>query len=134
MNAVLKAANYEVEPYWPGLFANALEGVKVRDLITNIGSGAAAPAAAAPAAAAAAPAAAKKEEKKEEKKKAESEEEDGDMGFGKKIYFETIWKNNNFQKKLIFIFIYFIKVYSIKLCLSEMWRKKYFFKYIRLQK
>ena len=82
LNAVLKAANYEVEPYWPGLFANALEGVKVRDLITNIGSGAAAPAAAAPAAAAAAPAAAKKEEKKEEKKKAESEEEDGDMGFG----------------------------------------------------
>ncbi|CAF0741303.1 unnamed protein product [Brachionus calyciflorus] len=84
ISAVLKAANYEVEPYWPGLFANALEGVKVRDLITNIGSGAAAPAAA-PAAAAggAAPAAAaakKEEPKKEEKKKEESEDED--MGFG----------------------------------------------------
>jgi len=81
INAVLKAANYEVEPYWPGLFANALEGVKVRDLITNIGSGAAAPA----PAAAAAPAAAKKEEpKKEEKKKEEKKEEseDEDMGFG----------------------------------------------------
>lgn len=69
-----------MEPYWPGLFAKALEGVNVRDLITNVGSGAAAPAAAAPAAAAAAaPAAAKKEEKKKE----ESEEEDDDMGFGK---------------------------------------------------
>jgi large subunit ribosomal protein LP1 len=82
---VLKAANYEVEPYWPGLFANALEGVKVKDLISNIGAGAAAPAAAAPVAAA--PAAAKKEEpKKKEEKKAESEEEEGDMGFGKFLF------------------------------------------------
>ncbi len=86
----MKAANYEVEPYWPGLFANALEGVNVRDLITNIGSGvgsgaaaAAAPAAAAPSGGAA-PAGKKEEPKKEEKKKAESEDEDGDMGFGKK--------------------------------------------------
>ena len=71
----------DVEPYWPGLFAKALEGVDIKDLITNIGSGVgAAPAAggAAPAAGGAAPAAeAKKEEKKEE-----SEEEDDDMGFG----------------------------------------------------
>ena len=69
----------EVEPYWPGLFAKALEGVDIKELITNIGPGAgAAPAAAAPAAGGAAPAAeAKKEEKKEE-----SEEEDDDMGFG----------------------------------------------------
>jgi large subunit ribosomal protein LP1 len=43
----LKAANVEVEPYWPSLFAKALEGVDVKNLITNIGSGAgAAPAAA----------------------------------------------------------------------------------------
>jgi large subunit ribosomal protein LP1 len=49
-----------VEPYWPGLFANALEGVKVADLVTSMGSGAgSAPAAAAPVAAAAAPAAKK---------------------------------------------------------------------------
>lgn len=71
-----------MEPYWPGLFAKALEGVNVRDLITNIGSGVgAAPAGgAAPAsAAAAAPAEAAKEEKKEE----EPEESDDDMGFGK---------------------------------------------------
>lgn len=71
-------------PKQKGLFSNALEGVKVKDLITNIGSGAGA----APAApAAAAPAAGKKEEakkeepKKKEEKKPESDEE-GDMGFG----------------------------------------------------
>lgn len=80
----MKAANVEVEPYWPGLFAKALEGVNVKDLITNIGSGVgAAPAAAGVAAAGAsgdaAPAA---ESKKEEKKKEpESEESDDDMGF-----------------------------------------------------
>uniref|UniRef100_A0A1L8DS83 Large ribosomal subunit protein P1 n=1 Tax=Nyssomyia neivai TaxID=330878 RepID=A0A1L8DS83_9DIPT len=81
ISTILKAANVDVEPYWPGLFAKALEGINVKDLITNIGSGAgAAPAAGAPAAAAAAeaPAAAKKEEKKEE----EPEESDDDMGFG----------------------------------------------------
>ena len=60
------------------------------ELITNLGSGAAAPSAAAPAAAApaasSAPAAAKKEEpKKEEKKKEESEDED--MGFGKVFFY-----------------------------------------------
>jgi large subunit ribosomal protein LP1 len=74
----LKAANVEVEPYWPGLFAKALESCNVKELITNIGSGVgAAPAAtAAPAAAAAAaPAAAKKVEE-------EKEESDDDMGFG----------------------------------------------------
>lgn len=80
ISTILKAANVDVEPYWPGLFAKALEGINVKDLITNIGSGAgAAPAAsAAPvAAAAAAPA-------KEEKKKVESEPEDSDddMGLG----------------------------------------------------
>ena len=84
LSAILKAAGYDVEPYWPGLFANALEGVKVHDLISSLGAGAAAPAAAAPAAgpakaAAAAPAAKKEEPKKEEKKE---EEEDDDMGFG----------------------------------------------------
>ena len=63
----MKAANVEVEPYWPGLFAKALEGVNVKDLITNIGSGVGA-----------APAAEKKEEKKKEE---EPEESDDDMGF-----------------------------------------------------
>ncbi|CAG4929876.1 unnamed protein product [Parnassius apollo] len=73
-----EAAAVDVELYWPGLFAKAFEGVNMRDLITNIGSGVgAAPAVdGAPAAAsAAAPAA---EPAKEEKKEEEPEE----MGFG----------------------------------------------------
>ncbi|KAL9705608.1 hypothetical protein quinque_009126 [Culex quinquefasciatus] len=82
ISTILKAANVEIEPYWPGLFAKALEGINVKDLITNIGSGVGsgggAPAAGG-AAAAAAPAAA---EKKEEKKEEEPEESDDDMGFG----------------------------------------------------
>merc|ERR1712124_186892 len=76
LTTILKAAGVEVEPYWPGLFCKALESCNIKDLITNVGSGAGA----APAAGGAAPAA---EEKKEEKKKEESEEEeDDDMGFG----------------------------------------------------
>ena len=79
----MKAANVEVEPYWPSLFAKALEGVDVKALISNIGSGAgAAPAAAGPVAAAGPAAAEKKEEKKEE---SEAEGSDDDMGFGKII-------------------------------------------------
>ncbi|XP_045761266.1 60S acidic ribosomal protein P1 [Maniola jurtina] len=82
ISTILKAANVDVEPYWPGLFAKALEGINVRDLITNIGSGVgAAPAGGAPAAAAAAAAPAA-EAAKEEKKEEEPEESDDDMGFG----------------------------------------------------
>ena len=79
LQTLLKAAKVDVEPYWPGLFAKALESCNVKELITNIGSGVGSgPAAAAPAAAGGdAPAA-----KKEEAKKEESEEEDDDMGFG----------------------------------------------------
>jgi len=87
--SILKAANYEIEPYWPGLFAGALEGVKVTDLIKNIGS---APVAAAPTQAAATTGAADdkkaaggKDAPKKEEKKPEKEESDGegdDMGFG----------------------------------------------------
>lgn len=82
IQTILKAANVEVEPYWPGLFAKALETTNIRDLITSIGSGAGAPAAApsgaaAPAAAAAAPAAAPKAKEPEPE-----EESDEDMGLG----------------------------------------------------
>ena len=80
LSTILKAAKVDVEPYWPGLFAKALESCNVKELITNVGSGAGAAPAAAPAAGGAAAAAGdapKKEEKKEE-----SEEEDDDMGFG----------------------------------------------------
>ncbi|XP_065577325.1 large ribosomal subunit protein P1 [Artemia franciscana] len=80
VNTILRAAGVSVEPYWPGLFTKALEGLDLKSMITNVGSGVgAAPAAGGAAAATEAPAA--KEEKKEEKKE-ESEEEDEDMGFG----------------------------------------------------
>jgi large subunit ribosomal protein LP1 len=35
---ILKTVNYEIEPYWPGLFASALEDVNITDLIKNVGS------------------------------------------------------------------------------------------------
>ncbi|KAH8020371.1 hypothetical protein HPB51_001004 [Rhipicephalus microplus] len=61
ISTILKAAGVEVEPYWPGLFAKALEGLDLKSLISNVGSGVgsgpAAGAAPAAAAAAAAPAA-----------------------------------------------------------------------------
>ncbi len=81
IHTILKAAKVEVEPYWPGLFAKALEGVNVKDLLSNVGSGVGAAGAAAPAAggAAAAAPAAKEEAKKEE---SAAEESDDDMGFG----------------------------------------------------
>jgi large subunit ribosomal protein LP1 len=49
IQTILKAAK---EPYWPGLFAKALEGVNVKDLLSNVGPGVGA-AGAAPAAGAA---------------------------------------------------------------------------------
>merc|ERR1712242_596894 len=72
IQTILKAAGVDVEPYWPGLFAKALESCNVKELITNVGSGVeAAPAAggAAPAAGGAAAAEEKKEEKKKSQKK-----------------------------------------------------------------
>ena len=39
IQTIRKAASVNVEPYWPGLFAKALKGINVKDLITNIGSG-----------------------------------------------------------------------------------------------
>merc|ERR1711963_203234 len=82
INTILKAAKVDVEPFWPGLFAKCCESIDVKELISNVGSGAgsapaaggAAPAAAADAGAAAPAAEAKKEEPEEES--------DDDMGFG----------------------------------------------------
>ncbi|XP_013168485.1 PREDICTED: 60S acidic ribosomal protein P1 [Papilio xuthus] len=82
ISTILKAAGVDVEPYWPGLFAKALEGVNVRDLITNIGSGVGAAPAPGGAPAAASAAAPSSEPAKEEKKEEEPEESDDDMGFG----------------------------------------------------
>merc|ERR1712071_97652 len=40
MSTILKAADVKVEPYWPGLFAKALEGIDAKALISSVGSGA----------------------------------------------------------------------------------------------
>ena len=83
ITTILKAAGVEVEPYWPGLFAKALESCDLKSLITTVGSGvgAAGPSAAgvgAPAAGGAAPAT----EAAPAKEPEPESEEDDDMGFG----------------------------------------------------
>ncbi|EQB58742.1 60s Acidic ribosomal protein [Colletotrichum gloeosporioides Cg-14] len=80
LQTLIKAAKIEeVEPIWFSLFAKALEGKDVKDLLSNVGSGGgAAPAAAGAAAGGAATEAAAEEAPKEEEK----EESDDDMGFG----------------------------------------------------
>ncbi|RGP64803.1 60s acidic ribosomal p1 [Fusarium sporotrichioides] len=80
LQTLIKAANVEeVEPIWTSIFAKALEGKDVKDLLVNVGSGgAAAPAAGGGAAAGGAADEAAPEEAKEEEK----EESDEDMGFG----------------------------------------------------
>jgi large subunit ribosomal protein LP1 len=81
IQALIKAANVvDVEPIWASLFAKALEGKDVKDLLSNVGSGGGAAAPAAGGGAAAAGGAA--EEVKEEAKEEEKEESDDDMGFG----------------------------------------------------
>ncbi|CAO2835392.1 60S acidic ribosomal protein P1-like [Amaranthus tricolor] len=76
---LVKAANVEIESYWPSLFAKLCEKKNIEDLILNCGAGGgAAPVAAVAAGGGAAPAA---EEKKEEKKEEAKEESDDDMGF-----------------------------------------------------
>ncbi|XP_043847935.1 60S acidic ribosomal protein P1-like [Dromiciops gliroides] len=86
INALIKAAGVNVEPFWPGLFAKALNNVNIASLICNIAVGGPAPAAGGAAhaggAAPASTAAPAEEKKKEEAKKEESEESDDDMGFG----------------------------------------------------
>merc|ERR1712137_1210608 len=68
LQALISAAKVpEIEPIWTSLFAKALEGKDVKDLLLNVGSGGAAAAADAPA---------------EEKAEEEKEESDDDMGFG----------------------------------------------------
>ena len=74
---VIKASGNEVEAYWPTLFAKALKGQNIDDLLSNIGSApVASVAVAAPVAAAGG---AKAADKKVEEKPKE-EEADVDMG------------------------------------------------------
>merc|ERR1712121_129179 len=77
MAKIIAAANVNVETFWPGLFAKALQGRNIGDLICNVGSAPAAGGAAPAAAGGDAPAAAA-----EEKKEESDEESDDDMGFG----------------------------------------------------
>ncbi|KAF2013837.1 ribosomal protein 60S [Aaosphaeria arxii CBS 175.79] len=81
LQSLIKAAGIDsVEPIWTSLFAKALEGKDVKDLLLNVGSGGgAAPAAGGAAAAAGGDAAAAEEEAPKEEEKEESDE---DMGFG----------------------------------------------------
>merc|ERR1739838_686502 len=72
ISAIIKASKNDVEPYWPMLFAKALKGADVGELLSNIGSAGPTGPAAGPAAAGAVV-----EEVKEEKKE---EAEDVDMG------------------------------------------------------
>lgn len=79
LQTLIKAAKVEeVEPIWTSIFAKALEGKDVKDLLVNVGSGGGA----APAAAAAAGGDSADAPAEEEKKEEEAEESDDDMGFG----------------------------------------------------
>ncbi|KAJ4354727.1 60S acidic ribosomal protein P1 [Ascochyta clinopodiicola] len=83
LQSLIKAANIEeVEPIWTTLFAKALEGKDVKDLLLNVGSGGGAPAAGAAAGGAAAGGDASAEAAPAEEKAEEKEESDDDMGFG----------------------------------------------------
>lgn len=67
MSKVIKASGNEVEVYWPGLFAKALEGQDIGALLANVGTaapGGGGGGAADAGGAAGAPAEAKKEEGK----------------------------------------------------------------------
>ena len=40
ISTILKAAKVDVEPFWPGLFAKCCESVDIKELCSNVGSGA----------------------------------------------------------------------------------------------
>ncbi|KAH6604543.1 hypothetical protein Trco_006250 [Trichoderma cornu-damae] len=80
LQTLITSAKVEVEPIWTSIFAKALEGKDIKDLLVNVGSGGGAAAAAGGAAAGGAAAAA--DAPAEEEKEEEKEESDEDMGFG----------------------------------------------------
>ncbi|KAF2704827.1 ribosomal protein 60S [Pleomassaria siparia CBS 279.74] len=83
LQSLIKAAKIEeVEPIWTTLFAKALEGKDVKDLLLNVGSGGGAAAAPGGASGGAAAGGAAAEEAPAEEKEEEKEESDDDMGFG----------------------------------------------------
>ncbi|KAK8073676.1 ribosomal protein 60S [Apiospora phragmitis] len=81
LQTLIKAANVvDIEPIWTSLFAKALEGKDIKEILSAIGSGGGA--AAGPAAGGAAADGGAAEEAKAEEKEEEKEESDEDMGFG----------------------------------------------------
>ncbi|RMZ66168.1 60S acidic ribosomal P1 [Pyrenophora seminiperda CCB06] len=83
LQSLIKAAKIEdVEPIWTSLFAKALEGKDVKDLLLNVGSGGGAAPAAGGASGGASGGAEADAPAAEEKKEEEKEESDDDMGFG----------------------------------------------------
>lgn len=83
IQTLLQAANADVEPYWPGIFSNALTLISLKDLISNISAGAGSgglPQLATDSTQA--ETGAGNDPKKEDKKEEGEEEEDDDMGFG----------------------------------------------------
>ena len=78
VNALITAADVNVKPFWPGLFAKALANVNIGSLICNVGAGGPAVAGGLVPSPTVAPA----EEKKVEAKKEESEESVDDTSFG----------------------------------------------------
>ena len=82
INQLTTAAKVELEPIWATLLAKALEGKSVKEMLSNVGAGGAAPVGAGAPAAAGAAAGGADAPKEEEKKEEEKEESDDDMGFG----------------------------------------------------
>ncbi|KAH7149156.1 60s acidic ribosomal protein-domain-containing protein [Dactylonectria estremocensis] len=81
LQTLINAAKVQdVEPIWTSIFAKALEGKDVKDLLVNVGSGGGAAAAGGASGGAAGGDAA--DEAVEEKAESEKEESDEDMGFG----------------------------------------------------
>ena len=78
IDALIKAAGVNVEPFCPGLFAKALANVNIWSLICNVGAGGSAVAGGLVPSPTVAPA----EEKKVEANKEESDESLDDTGFG----------------------------------------------------
>jgi large subunit ribosomal protein LP1 len=78
ITALTSAAGVDVEPIWASLLAKALEGKNVKDLLSNVGAGGAAPAVGG-APAATAGVAAEEAPKEEKAKEEEKEESDDDM-------------------------------------------------------
>uniref|UniRef100_A0A8C9GQC3 Large ribosomal subunit protein P1 n=1 Tax=Piliocolobus tephrosceles TaxID=591936 RepID=A0A8C9GQC3_9PRIM len=77
IKALIKAAGVNVEPFWPGGFANALANVSTGNPICNVRAGGPAVAGGPVPSTASASV-----EKKVEAKKEQSEKSDEDMGFG----------------------------------------------------